>query len=157
ALSKLLESILGRRIRFEHPHLWETKGQTLGRLVAHRLQSGWQETFSCAVQVRHQQTTGRRLQCGICPNFLLRRQSLWTAGLDEHDNEYDYKSGPSNNESDESKEYKSLQRRVVQGILPLIELAQLGTVPLLAKAADRQIARFATSVQADANDLFPRN
>ena len=157
ALAKLLEPILGRRIRFEHPHLWDTKGQTLGRLVAQRLQSGWQETFSCAVQVRHQQTPGRRLQCGLCPNCLLRKQSLWAAGLDEPDNEYDYKSGPSKDEIHDSNENKRLHRRVAEGLLPLIEFAQLKSVPLLAKTADRQIARFATTVQADTNDLFPRN
>jgi hypothetical protein len=157
ALAKVLEPILGRRIRFEHPHLWETKGQTLSRLVTHGLQSGWQDTFSCAVQVRHQQTPGRRLQCGLCPNCLLRRQSLWAAGLNEPDNEYDYRSGPSEDESHDSKESKALRRRVAEGLLSLIEFAQLKSVPLFTKTADRQIARFATAVQADVNDLFPRN
>ena len=155
ALADLLEPILGRRIRFEHPHFWETKGQTLTRLVANRLEDGWQDTFSCAVQVRHQQTPGPHLQCGLCPNCLLRGQSLWAAGLQEPDHKYDYGRGPSRSRA--PGENEKMKRRIAQGLLPLVEFAQLRSTPLMARTTDRQIARFAREVQADLKGLFPHN
>jgi 7-cyano-7-deazaguanine synthase in queuosine biosynthesis len=82
-LSVFLERALGRAIQFEHPHLWQTKGQTLERLRKEQLDADWWETRSCARDQRHVRLEGYpRIQCGICAACLLRRQSLRAAGLD---------------------------------------------------------------------------
>jgi hypothetical protein len=149
ALADFLKLVLDRQIRFEHPQLWETKGNTLKQLVKGKLESGWQKTFSCAVQVRHQRNSGRHLHCGLCPNCLLRRQSLWAAGLDDSEDEYDYRCTPSGNATPDGSILKDLRKRIAQGLLPLIELARLRATPLLARTADRKIAAFARILQVD--------
>jgi hypothetical protein len=147
-LADFLKLILEREIKFEHPQLWETKGQTLKRLVESTLQAGWMKTFSCAVQVRHQRKAGRHLQCGVCPNCLLRRQSLLAAGLEEPEDEYDYRCTPAG-DGDNENANNALRRRVAQGLLPLIEFAELLATPLLARTAERKIESFARDMEVD--------
>ena len=82
-LGLFLERVLGRTIRFEHPHLWQTKGQTLERLREASLEADWWETRSCARDQRHVRLDGYpRIQCGVCAACLLRRQSLRAARID---------------------------------------------------------------------------
>jgi 7-cyano-7-deazaguanine synthase in queuosine biosynthesis len=151
-LSEWLEAVLERPIRFEHPHIWETKGETIHRLVSNNIHAGWAETFSCAVQARQQRTKGRRVQCGLCPNCILRRQSLLAAGLHESDAKYDRNDIITRRQSDQG-----LRKRVAQGLLPLIEFAQVRATPVLSRTTDLQIARFSRVVADDANARFSTN
>jgi hypothetical protein len=148
-LAGFLKLVLEREIQFEHPQLWETKGQTLKRLVESKLHAGWTKTFSCAVQVRHQRKAGRHLQCGLCPNCLLRRQSLLAAALEEPDDKYDYHCVPAGDHEDNESANKTLRRRIAKGLLPLIELARLRAIPLLARTAKRKIESFARDMEVD--------
>lgn len=140
-LSDFLKAILEIKIQFEHPFLWKTKGEVLSKLTAADLHQGWHETRSCAVQARHQQTSGRRLHCGLCPNCLLRRQSLMAAGLQDPDCNYDYSCIVANEVSD-----RSVQRRAAQGLMPLIEFARLKQSPLDVDVVGREIKSLAESL-----------
>jgi len=148
-LTSFLQSALAVEVKFEHPLLWNTKGESLQRLVSANLHSGWQETHSCAVQVRHQKSEGRRLHCGMCPNCLLRRQSLLTANLDDPDSNYDFGSASGRIDM-------SLRKRVAQGLMPLIELACARATPLLTRVIDRQIKIISDELNLDTIDVEKR-
>jgi len=150
-LSEWLELVLERPVRFEHPHIWETKGETLTRLASNNIHSGWAETFSCAVQARHQRTKGRRLQCGLCPNCLLRRQSLLAAGLNDPDSNYDSHHLYAGDRT------PSLRKRIAQGLLPLVEFAQVRATPLTSRTTDRLIVHLSRLVADDPNHRYPHN
>lgn len=82
-LARFLATVLGTPIKFEHPRLWSTKGETLRELVAIGRADDWYKTRSCARDARHLSISGRLPQCGVCAGCLLRRQSLLAASLDE--------------------------------------------------------------------------
>ena len=89
ALSDLLTLVLGQRVRFEHPRMWCTKGETLKDLVDARLSDDWQRTRSCPRDARDLKSR-HRIQCGVCASCLLRRQSLAVAGLGADAEEYQW-------------------------------------------------------------------
>lgn len=86
-MTALLKSLWGTLIRFEHPQMWRTKGEVLRRLDSHQLLSGWQATHSCSQGPRQIRTERHiALHCGLCAGCLLRRVSVFAAGLrDDHD------------------------------------------------------------------------
>ena len=87
-LAGLLSLIFDRRVRFGHPRLWATKGETLAQLRGRGLAGDWHRTRSCSRDARDVSLDGGRIQCGVCANCLLRRQSLMASGLDESDDRY---------------------------------------------------------------------
>jgi 7-cyano-7-deazaguanine synthase in queuosine biosynthesis len=87
SLSRFLKAVFDRPIRYEHPQLWKTKGETMRELKDSGLAEDWWTTRSCP-RGRKVCLNGRRVQCGVCANCLLRRQSLLAAGLDEGRDEY---------------------------------------------------------------------
>jgi len=149
ALREFLALVLNREIKFEHPFIWQTKGEVLKRLVEANLHTGWQSTHSCAVQARHLDSSGVLLQCGLCPNCLLRRQSLMAAGLNDPHG-YDYQS-ISEDESD-----PRLRRRVAQGLMPLIELAGLTRDPMLKRIFGRELSKFSKRMALDVIEVEKR-
>lgn len=81
-LEDLLYSVCGKAIRFEHPHLWETKGEVLTALRgAGYGPEAWTDTRSCWRQARSVKPGGRLLHCGACSACIFRRQSLAAAGV----------------------------------------------------------------------------
>lgn len=151
ALSEFLQIILQVKFRFEHPLLWKTKGEVLSRLVGANLHDGWDDTRSCAVQVRHQQTSGRRLHCGLCPNCLLRRQSLTAAGLQDPDSSYDYSCIVEDDSCS-----GSVQRRAAQGLMPLIEFACIRQSPIGDDVIGREIRGLAEHLNMSLTDAYQR-
>jgi 7-cyano-7-deazaguanine synthase in queuosine biosynthesis len=86
-LSGFLKTVFDRRIEYEHPHLWKTKGETLRELKDIGRENDWWTTKSCP-RGRKVCMNGKRIQCGVCASCLLRRQSLLAAALDEGQDEY---------------------------------------------------------------------
>lgn len=83
-MSDFFETIFGVRIKFEHPVLWNTKGESLAAYKV--LKPGneiWKETRSCWMDARHASVAGDHRQCGVCAACLLRRSSLHAAGYEE--------------------------------------------------------------------------
>lgn len=74
--------------RIRHPRVWQTKGEVLGLLASRDLLGGWRETSSCSRRMDRIKGSGTPLSCGFCGNCLLRRQSVFTAGLEPEAERY---------------------------------------------------------------------
>ncbi len=83
-MEKFLFALLGHRVRYRFPRLWNTKGETLRQFV-HECEDGdtWKKTWSCWQQNRHSSVNGKRRHCGVCAACMLRRLSVHAAGLSE--------------------------------------------------------------------------
>ena len=80
-LRRLLFEVLGVEIYFEHPGLLQTKGEVLRALAHLQDISRWAHKRSCSHDQRHSSYDGRRVHCGVCGGCLLRRVSMFSAGL----------------------------------------------------------------------------
>ena len=78
----LFESILGESIHIENPYMFATKAEMCRSLLATGLAGLVRETVSCD---GYPQRVPNQAQCGICTSCVLRRQSLFSAGLTDHD------------------------------------------------------------------------
>jgi hypothetical protein len=87
SLSRFLQTVFGRYIEHEHPQMWKTKGETLSELKANGISEDWWTTKSCP-RGRKVCMNNKRVHCGVCASCLLRRQSLFAAGLDEGEEAY---------------------------------------------------------------------
>ena len=86
-MKSFLQALFGKRVRYEFPRLWNTKGETLREFV--RLNGeDWQTTRSCWRDSRWISVAGKQRQCGVCAACMLRRLSVHAAGLDEPRNTY---------------------------------------------------------------------
>jgi hypothetical protein len=84
-MERFLEALLGFRVHFYFPQIWQTKGETLAKFVRDCEEglSAWARTWSCWQQNRQVGVEGKKRQCGICAACLLRRLSVHAAGLSE--------------------------------------------------------------------------
>jgi hypothetical protein len=82
-MEKFVEALLGHRVRYVFPQLWNTKGETLRRFVEECGDETWSSTWSCWRQTRHVSVDAKKRQCGICAACMLRRMSVHAAGLSE--------------------------------------------------------------------------
>lgn len=82
-LARFVGAITGHTVAFEHPALFQTKGQVLSRLLQiHQNVAEWLSAHpSCSYDSRHAHDSGSKVHCGICGNCLLRRLSLFSAGI----------------------------------------------------------------------------
>jgi len=80
-LSEFLEAYLEQPVHFRLPNLFSTKAEMCSRLATSPLRSSIERTVTCDGFPRRQKAA----QCGYCTSCLLRRQSLWAAGLQAED------------------------------------------------------------------------
>lgn len=142
-MSEFFEALFGVQIKFDHPVLWNTKGESLAAYKG--LVHGddiWRETRSCWKDARHASVKGDHRQCGVCAACMLRRSSLKAAGYQEDPAMYiwedlsasDFWAGAHQehvNKSNVQRDY------AVAGVLHMDHLAELAT----AKVRDALIAR----------------
>ena len=76
------ESVLGESIHIENPYMFATKAEMCRSLPGSGLADYVGETRSCD---GYPQRVPNQAQCGICTSCVLRRQSLFCAGLTDHD------------------------------------------------------------------------
>lgn len=131
-LARLLELVIGTRVRFEHPLRWRTKGETLHALkeLGCGYTEGWEETHSCARRSYHVSVDRRRAHCGVCAACLLRRQSILRAGLDEAKDRYVWRDLSTDSLSTAvapqlRRTSDDDYRHAVCGVLALSQLAEL--------------------------------
>jgi hypothetical protein len=89
-MERFFEALLGYRVHFDQPRLWSTKGQTLRAYLdlKGKTAQDFDSTRSCW-QSRHiVNISGKRRQCGLCAACLLRRFSLYAAGIVELSDAY---------------------------------------------------------------------
>jgi len=87
-LGTLLSLVFDRSLSFEHPRIWNTKGEMLNALRRLGSEKGWEQTRSCPRDQRDLRYSGSRIQCGICGGCLLRRMALNAAGLQGQEQYY---------------------------------------------------------------------
>ena len=82
-LGKFIKSLTGVQIRYRHPALYKTKGQVLNDLAGIRPDSAdWLRAHrSCSWDARNASRRQGLVHCGVCGNCLLRRMSLFGAGI----------------------------------------------------------------------------
>lgn len=82
-LGRFFKSLTGREVTFAHPALFQTKGQVLRKLsLVEPNSEGWlAEHPSCSYDSRHANRNRKQVHCGVCGNCLLRRMSLFAAGI----------------------------------------------------------------------------
>lgn len=82
-LSHFLAALTETTVAFEHQALFLTKGEVLRKLVALRPDSQtWLAAHpSCSYDARHSSLDGRQVHCGLCGNCMLRRLSIFDAGI----------------------------------------------------------------------------
>lgn len=84
-VERFLKALLGHSVSFIFPRMWSTKAQTLREYVETLHTTDWSETRSCWQDSRWCSFNGKRRQCGICAACILRRMSVFAAGLREPD------------------------------------------------------------------------
>lgn len=84
--ARFLELALGKRIHFDQPQLWKTKGEVLSQVRRAGLLVGWDQTSSCSA--RPGDRYGRK-GCGICGGCFLRTVAANAAGLPVGDHAFD--------------------------------------------------------------------
>lgn len=88
-MARFLEALLGHKMTFDFPQLWQTKAETLREFAtSSKNHDSWSQTWSCWQQTRQVSVDGKKRQCGVCAACLLRRMSVHAAGLKEEPETY---------------------------------------------------------------------
>jgi len=111
-LSEFLESYLEHPLHFRLPNLFSTKAEMCSRLATSLLRSSIERTVTCDGFPRREKAA----QCGYCTSCLLRRQSLWAAGLRAEDPGSLYSFDLVNPSSDWSDKRWSLFRAMLEQV-----------------------------------------
>ncbi|ABE43866.1 hypothetical protein [Polaromonas sp. JS666] len=84
-LTRLVNALTNVTVRFEHPALFQTKGQVLAQLASQKSASeAWLAGHrSCSYDARHSSQDKRSMHCGVCGNCLLRRVALKWTGIED--------------------------------------------------------------------------
>jgi hypothetical protein len=131
-LAEFVGKALEFDISFEHPRLWSTKGQTLQALVDYEGAMGVQDTRSCARDARHMSLDRKHVQCGVCAACLLRRVSMFAAGLEEHPDAYMWSDlrAPTLERASRVGSRATTKNDKDQAVCGALSLQQLADVPL---------------------------
>lgn len=148
-MSPVFTSLLGRFIsrvfegviRFVHPRIWSTKGETLIALREAGLSDGWEKTFSCNRGSRQSGGKTKARHCGLCANCVLRRQSLLASGLSGETYIWaDVASAPPWTIGDGPAPGKSKVQQAVSAALAMRDFAMLDPGTMLAAREAKAIA-----------------
>lgn len=82
-MEQLIRLLFNKEVKFIFPVLWQTKSETLYNYITNNPESSWQTTKSCWKDPRWSSVNGKQRQCGICAACMLRRVSIFNAGLAE--------------------------------------------------------------------------
>ncbi len=153
-MERLLHAISDKDVRYEYPRLWSTKGETLHAARALQAVPTWTDTRSCWQQSRHCSVNGRRRQCGICAACMLRRMSMFTAGIDEPAETYIWENLSANRlEDGVAKGFNGLTSKLrayaVAGVLHMDHLAEFAESPLHARSLRRAARETAEALDGD--------
>jgi 7-cyano-7-deazaguanine synthase in queuosine biosynthesis len=128
-----LLSLLGHRVTFQFPRIWNTKAETL-RAFVNQCEDGysWTSTRSCWQQSRQSSVDKKRRHCGVCAACVLRRFSVHAAGLSESADTYVWENLNAVTFRDGAapsfaldKKTGSLREYAIAGVLHMDHLANL--------------------------------
>jgi|32_taG_2_1085360.scaffolds.fasta_scaffold00421_19 hypothetical protein len=161
-VSEFLGHMLGTNIIYEHPVIWNTKGQTVAEF--HRLypdDDSWARTRSCWQSPQKMSIDGHHRQCGMCAACLLRRLSLHAAGLQEADDTYVWQNLGAPNfwdgaDAGLSDQHKAYFEYGLAGVLHLDHLAHLQRTPQYVAIAGRQALLLSKTLGMSYDDALCR-
>lgn len=153
-MQRLLHALSGKDVHYEYPRLWSTKGETLKAAQALSKPPTWTDTRSCWQQARHSSVDGHRRQCGVCAACMLRRMSMFTAGIEEPANTYIWERLSTERLEDGAaagfnKITSKMRSYAVAGVLHMDHLADLGESPLHAPSVRRAARETAAALDGD--------
>lgn len=160
-VERLFHGLVGSTARYEYPRLWSTKGETLAAAAALPNPPSWSDTRSCWQQSRHASVDGRRRQCGICAACMLRRMSMFAAGLAEPADAYvwenlsasSFKAGVAAGFTGITE---SMREHAIAGVLHMDHLADLATAPSATRAVRRTARETAEVLNEDPVEIEGR-
>lgn len=126
------KELLGRKICYSYPQLWQTKGETLKEYfqTCKDPQQYWINTISCWQQSRQVSVNGKARQCGICAACMLRRLSIFVAGGIEPDTNYAWENLSTNTFEGGASPYfkknkitKAMREYAIAGTLHLSQIS----------------------------------
>jgi hypothetical protein len=132
-VQRLIHGLLGHKLSYEFPRLWNTKAETLRAFATQaKDHEEWIGTRSCWQQSRQVSVGEHWRHCGICAACMLRRLSVHAAGLIEPQSNYvwenlgasDFAAG-ANAEFEASRITPALREYAIAGVLHLDHLAAL--------------------------------
>lgn len=137
-MEKFIEALLGHRVRYVFPQIWQTKGETLRQFNAACPDDGWASTWSCWQSQRQVSVDGHKRQCGVCAACMLRRMSIHAAGLSESPERYvwerlttrEFEDGAEPSFRAKDKITGALREYAIAGALHLDHLAALADGPV---------------------------
>ncbi|MBI3329869.1 MAG: 7-cyano-7-deazaguanine synthase [Nitrospinae bacterium] len=154
-MERFLKALLEYHVRYEFPHIWHTKGETLARFINECAEGpmAWAETRSCWQQNRQIGVNGTARQCGICAACMLRRLTVHAAGQVEDKNTYvwedlgadTFEAGVSPN-FDKKKITRVMEEYAIAGTLHLDHLAGLLDSPANASHVSLEMFRLHRSL-----------
>jgi hypothetical protein len=161
-MGDFIHSLFGRRIIFELPRIWHTKGETLKKYldVCEEASSQWQKSLSCWQGNRQVSVNKKHRQCGVCAACLLRRLSIQSAGLIDVKESYVWENLGSNLFEDgvaagfpRNKITSKMKDYMVAGVLHLDYLALIKNDELQKPSLDRSISELARVTNSDIADI----
>lgn len=157
-LSTFFASVAGYNINFLFPRIWHTKAETLKDYI--RLGGDdWANTKSCWRDNRHSSVCREWRHCGICAACLLRRLSVFAAGIEEDKATYIWYSLQSQNfESAACPDYKYKNLKInrtyaIAGVLHLHHLALLSHTEWFDPTFEMDVTRLAEALDLDRNNV----
>lgn len=153
-MERLLYAISGKDVQYEYPRLWSTKGETLRAAQALEAPPSWTDTRSCWQQSRHCSVDGRRRQCGVCAACMLRRMSMFIAGVEEPAQTYVWERLSARRLEDGVAEgftsiTSKLRGYAIAGVLHMDHLADFAESPLHARSLRRAARETAEALHED--------
>lgn len=153
-LEIFLHALLGHRIKYEFPRLWNTKAETLRKFTDEGGDDSWSRTKSCWQLNSHVSVDNKWRHCGICAACMLRRMSVHAAGHQEPKETYVWENLSANTfqtgvaaSYGKKKITNALREYAIAGTLHLDHLAGLLENP--ANTATLNLASFQLSGALD--------
>ena len=145
-MEHLFQTLTGHTIYYEYPRIWHTKGETLAAAMALPNPPDFvSRTRSCWQSSQHASVDGARRQCGVCAACVLRRMSMFAAGISEPGESYvwenlsvsEFDSGAAGSFQGHTS---ALREYGIAGVLYMDHLAALAS-PSTQPSAVRRVAR----------------
>lgn len=143
-MERLFGALTGHSIHYEYPRIWHTKGETLAAAMTLPSPPDFKRTRSCWQSAQHASVDGARRQCGVCAACMLRRLSMFTAGIEEPRETYVWENlGVAEFDSGAAASFQrhtpALREHGIAGVLHMDNLAALASP----KAQPRLVRRVA--------------
>lgn len=153
-MERLLRALTGQNVHYDYPRLFSTKGETLRAANALAAPPDWINTRSCWQQSRQTAVEGRRRQCGVCAACMLRRVSMFTAGIEEPVGTYVWETLSAEEFAEGAANgfvrlTPALRQYAIAGVLHMDHLADLVESPLHARLLRRSARDTAEALNSD--------